>query len=97
MFSCTWQARVDLFAEAEAALTEDPVQQRARKVATMWREILETESAGDAQVRGGLMQWWADRPNWRASLRWWVEGMHRMTGKQFDRAADYVDRAVAAG
>jgi hypothetical protein len=96
MFSCTWQARVDLFQEADAAIGEDPAGPRGRKVAAMWREVIGAESAGDAEVQAGLTKWWADRANWRPSLRWWVEGMHRMIGERFDRAADFVDRAVVA-
>jgi len=94
MFSCTWQARVDLFQEAQAAIGEDPSGARGRKVAAMWRELIEVESAGDGEVKAGLMRWWADRANWRPSLRWWVEGLHRMIGGRFDRAADFVDRAA---
>jgi hypothetical protein len=62
----------------------------------MWRDLIDTESAGDAEVQAGLMKWWADRANWRPSLRWWVGGLHRMIGERFDRAADFVDRAVVA-
>ena len=94
MFSCTWQARVDLLQAADSAIGEDPAGPLGRKVASMWRDVLEMESEGDAQVKAGMENWWADRSNWRPSLRWWSEALHRLGGDRFDRAADFVDRAV---
>jgi DNA-binding transcriptional MerR regulator len=95
MFSCTWQARVDLFHDAAAALDDDPASERAQSLAARWRELLATESAGDPEVLDGLLRWWTDRPNWRANLRWWTEGLHRMSGQQFDRVAEFLVRACS--
>jgi DNA-binding transcriptional MerR regulator len=96
LYTGTWQARVDLFEEAEAALGDDPAGARGQRLAARWRELLLTESAGDPAIRAGLVKWWADRANWAANLRWWTEGLHRMTGERFDCAADYLERAVEA-
>ena len=43
------------------------------------------------------MKQWADRRHWPATLRWQMEGLHGMSSEQFERAADFIDAAVAAG
>jgi DNA-binding transcriptional MerR regulator len=96
LYTGTWQERVDLFQDVEAALGEDPAGLYGRRLAARWGELLDKESGGDPAVRAGLVKWWADRPNWRANLRWWAEGLHRMSAERFDRAADHLDRVVGA-
>ena len=39
---------------------------------------------------------WADRPNWTATRRWLEEGLSMVTGERFDKAADFIDKAVAS-
>ena len=41
------------------------------------------------------MKAWADRENWRATLRWHTEGLHRMPYDRFLEAAAFIDRAIA--
>lgn len=91
-----WQARVDLFRDIEAALSEDPAGQKGQGLAHRWIAQLEHESSGDAEIKAGLMKAWADRQNWPTTLRWQTEGTSMMTGERFDKAADFIDKALSA-
>jgi DNA-binding transcriptional MerR regulator len=91
-----WQARVDLFRDVEAAENEDPTGERGHALAQRWIAQLEDESSGDAEIKVGLMKAWADRQNWPSTLRWHTEGIFMMTGERFDKAADFIDKALAA-
>jgi DNA-binding transcriptional MerR regulator len=95
--SRAWQARVDLFRDVEAAWNDNPTDENGRVVARRWISLLEDESSGDPEIKAGLVKAWADRQNWSATLRWCTEAIFMMTGERFDKAADFIDRAVAAG
>lgn len=95
--SCRWQAKVDLFRDVEAVLNEDPGGEKGQGLAQRWIAQLEDESSGDAEIKAGLVKAWADRQNWPATVRWYMEGIFMMTGERFDKAADFIDRTIAAG
>jgi len=92
----SWQERLDLFRDIEAALGEDPAGETGQALARRWLAQLEKASAGDAEVKAGLVNSWADRRNWTATLRWNMEGMVMMNQERFDRAADFLDEACRA-
>jgi hypothetical protein len=94
--SSTWQERLDLFRDIEAALHEDPAGEKGQALARRWLEQTEKASAGDAEVKAGLLNSWADRRNWTATLRWNMEGMVMMSSERFDSAADFLDEACRA-
>lgn len=93
--SSSWQARVDLFAEIEAALSEDPGSTKAQGLANRWIAQVELDSVGDAEVKAGVMKTWADRRNWPATLRHQMQGLHMMQDERFLRCADFIDRTIA--
>jgi hypothetical protein len=66
---------------------------QAHRFANEWTALFEVDSGGDPGVTEGLMHCWADRPNWSAVVRWREEGLHMLSGEQFDRVADFLDRA----
>ncbi|HEY6340570.1 MAG TPA: DinB family protein [Bryobacteraceae bacterium] len=94
--SAQWQARVDLFREIEAALSEDPAGEKAQVFAARWQAQIENASGGDPEIKLGLLAGWSRRREWPASLRWQVEGLHLMSFERFEKAADFLDRAVEA-
>ena len=94
--SRAWQARVDLFRDAESMLGEDPAGEPAQALAARWRAQMDDASGGDPSVKAGLMKQWADRPHWPATLRWQMVGLSMMSDERFDTAADFIDAAVAA-
>ncbi len=92
-----WQARVDLFRDIAAALGEDPAGERGQEIARRFRAQREDFTNGDSEVKAGLDKMWADRPNWRRPLRWQMEALYKQQDEMFDRCADFLDRALAAG
>ena len=94
--SRSWQARVDLFRDVESALGEDPAGELAQALAARWRAQMDDTSGGNPGVKAGLMKQWADRPHWPVTLRWQMVGLSMMSDERFDKAADFIDAAVAA-
>jgi hypothetical protein len=94
--STAWQTRVDLFHDVEAALGTDPAGDTAQALVRRWRSLIEDESGGHGDIQAGLRAAWVDRRNWSATLRWQTEGLHVMSFEGFTRAADFLDRALAA-
>ena len=94
--SAQWQARVDLFRDIEATLGEDPAGEKAQGFAARWQAQIEEASGGDPEIKLGLLAGWSRRHEWPASLRWQAEGLHMMSFERFERAADFLDRAVEA-
>ncbi len=92
-----WQARVDLFQDIEKALQEDPASEVAQALVARWRAQREEFSGGDSEIKAALLRSWAHRRHWPASVRWQVEGLHMMSFERFEKAADFLERAVAAG
>ena len=95
VYSVLWQTRVDLFRDIESSLDEDLGSVGTNVLALRWMAYLDAASGGDPSVKAGLMQAWADRPNWSATIRWMEEGLSMMNTERFDRAADFIDKAVA--
>jgi MerR family transcriptional regulator, thiopeptide resistance regulator len=93
--SAIWQSRVDLFREIESSLREDPASEKVKALAVHWRAYLDVASGGHPGVKAGLMNVWADRKNWTATLRWLEETLSMVTAERFDTAADFLDKAVA--
>jgi hypothetical protein len=57
---------------------------------------LQRESGGNREVEAGLRAAWADRRNWSATVRWYMEGLAMMSTERFDLAADFLDDACQA-
>lgn len=94
--SAFWQARLDLFHEIESSLSKDPAGEKGREFALRWMAQMEEESGGDPEVKAGLLKCWADRRNWSATVRWYMEGLAMMNTERFERAADFLDEARLA-
>ena len=90
-----WQARVDLFADIEKALLEDPASDVAQALVARWRAQSDEASGGDSEIKTALLRNWTSRRHWPPSVRWQTEALHMMSFERFERAADFLDRAVA--
>jgi DNA-binding transcriptional MerR regulator len=95
-FPFAWQARVDLFRDIEAALEQQSESETARALVERWMAQVDETTGGDPEVQAGLLRTWAGRRNWPATLRWQMEGVYGMTAERFDRAADFLERALGA-
>jgi hypothetical protein len=93
----SWQARVDLFRDIAAALGEDPAGEKGQELAARFRAQREDFTNGDPDTKEGLNKMWADRRNWPRPLRWQMEALCGQQNGQFDRCADFLDDALAAG
>ena len=93
--SRAWQARVDLFRDVEAAFGADPASDTAQALAARWRSLIDEASGADPEVQDGLMKMWNDRHHWSATLRWQIEAFHMMGSERFEKAADFIDTALA--
>jgi hypothetical protein len=94
--SQSWQARVDLFNEVEAAREGDPQGAKAQELAGRWQAQVESDSFGDSELRAGVIKTWDDRRNWSQVLRHQMEAMYMMPYDRFLPCADFIDRAVQA-
>ena len=94
--SAFWQERLDLFHDIESALDEDPAGEKGRSLAARWMAQLDQEGAGDPEIKAGLLNCWAQRRRWSATVRWYMEGLAMMNTERFDRAADFLDEACRA-
>jgi DNA-binding transcriptional MerR regulator len=90
-----WQASVDLFRDVEASLAEDPAGEPAQALAARWLALVDSTSGGHPEVKDGVMKVWADRRNWTATLRWQMESLYMATSERFEKAADFIERALA--
>jgi uncharacterized damage-inducible protein DinB len=57
---------------------------------------LDTVSGGDPDVKAALLKGWSLRRHWPASQHWRIERLHEMSYERFEKAADFLDQAVAA-
>lgn len=92
-----WQARVDLFCDIEKNLGEDPAGDAAQALVARWKAQTVEISGGKAELIATRQHNWAHRKHWPESLRWEIERVHMMSWERFEKAADFLDRAVAAG
>lgn len=88
--------RVQLFRDLEAALDEDPAGPVAQELVARRNEQLEQICGGDSKIVDLMLKGWAQRANWPESMRWRIEDIHQMSWDRFQRAADFLDRAIAA-
>ena len=55
---------LELIADVEAALGEDPAGEKGQALAARWSGLVEEFTGGDPEVAGGLKQLYADSGNW---------------------------------
>ena len=91
-----WQARVDLFQDIEKALGEDPAGEIAQSLVARWNTQQDEASGGDVEIKSALLKGWSHRKSWPPSMQWQVEALHMMSFERFEKAADFLDRAIAA-
>lgn len=82
---------LELIAEVEQAMGEDPASPRAQELARRWKGLVEGFSGGDPEVTAGLGKLWADRANWPQSAQQWAQPFH-ITREMFD----FIAKAMAA-
>jgi DNA-binding transcriptional MerR regulator len=87
------ESRMVLFHDIEASLREDPLGERAQALVSRWHALLESETAGDQEIKATMMKAWAGRWNWPAGLRQYVASLYRMNVEAWERVADFLDHS----
>ncbi|HTD23155.1 MAG TPA: TipAS antibiotic-recognition domain-containing protein [Terriglobales bacterium] len=83
------QAWSDLFRDVEAALGEDPAGEKAQALVARWKELTESSTGGDPEIKAGAMKAWEDRQNWPA---WHKQSMGLVN---HDKIAEFIGKAFA--
>lgn len=60
---------MELIAEVEASLDEDPAGDKAQALATRWKTLVEGFTGGDPDMTQGLKKLYSDQANWPASFK----------------------------
>ncbi len=94
--SAQWRERVELFRDLEATMDQDPAGPAAQALVARWRAQLDRNAGGDPEIKQHMLATWAHRRYWPESQRWRVEELHMMPYERFEKAADFLDEAVAA-
>ncbi|MGA9071203.1 MAG: MerR family transcriptional regulator [Terracidiphilus sp.] len=82
-FSQEW---IDLIAEVEAALGEDPASEKVQTLVARWLAL----SSSDPEVREGAAKAWADRDNWPSAMQ------QRNAELNMEKIAPFILQAMAA-
>jgi DNA-binding transcriptional MerR regulator len=83
---------MDLIAEVEAHVGEDPASPKAQELARRWKELVEAFTGGDREVTEGVGKLWADRANWPAQAQQWAQPF-KITREMWE----FISKAMAAG
>jgi DNA-binding transcriptional MerR regulator len=90
-----FRVRVELSHDIRASLTEDPGSEKAQALVARWLKLSDIESDGDPEIKDGIMKSMADRKNWPAWVKREVASRYQMSFADFNRAADFIERALA--
>jgi len=94
--SAQWRERVELFRDLEATMDQDPAGPAAQALVARWYAQLDRATGGNPEIKDLMLKTWAHRRHWPKSQRWRVEELHMMSYDRFEKAADFLDQAVAA-
>jgi MerR family transcriptional regulator, thiopeptide resistance regulator len=64
---------IDLIADVEASLGEDPASPKAQALARRWKDLVEGFTGGDPELTRGVGRLWADKANWPSHAQQWAE------------------------
>ena len=60
---------MELIADVEASLDEDPAGEKAQALAARWKALVEGFTGGDPDITQGLKKLYSDQANWPASFK----------------------------
>jgi DNA-binding transcriptional MerR regulator len=80
----------EFYIDLGAALGEDPGGEQGQALAARWMELSRRLSGGDAEVRLGMMNAWADHRNWPGELRLQDREVH------MDEIGAFIQKAISA-
>ena len=86
-------ARIDLYRDCAAAVSEDPAGAMAQRLVARWQAILDAECGGDADTIDQQVAAWRRRHTWAPAMRRYIASCYAMDADSWLRAADFLQRA----
>ena len=86
-------ARIDLYRECAAAVSEDPASVKAQRLVARWRAILDAECGGDADTIDQQIAAWRRRNSWTPAMRRYTASCYALDTDSWRHAADFLEAA----
>ena len=86
-------ARIDLYRDCAAAVSEDPAGAVAQRLVARWRAILDAECGGDAATIEQQIAAWRSRRTWTPAMLRYISSCYAMDAASWLPAADFLEQA----
>ena len=86
-------ARIDLYRDCAAAVSEDPAGDVAQRLVARWQAILDAECAGDAETIDQQIAAWRSRSTWAPAMLRYMSSCYAMDPHSWQQAADFLEQA----
>jgi hypothetical protein len=86
-------ARIDLYRDCAAALSEDPAGIMAQRLVARWQAILHAECGGDADTIDQQIAAWRTRRTWAPAMLRYMSSCYAMDADSWLRAGDFLESA----
>jgi len=86
-------ARIELYRDCSAAVSEDPAGVLAQRLVTRWQAILHAECGGDAETIDQQIAAWRGRHTWTPAMLRYISSCYAMDAGPWLHAADFLERA----
>jgi hypothetical protein len=87
-------ARIDLYRDCAAAVSEDPAGLTAQRLVARWQAILDGECGGDAETIDQQVAAWRSRRTWAPAMRRYMASCYAMDVDSWLHAADFLEAAL---
>ena len=86
-------ARIELYRDCAAAVSEDPAGAKAQRLVARWQAILDAECGGDAGTIEQQIAAWRSRRTWTPAMLRYISSCYAMDAASWLPAADFLERA----
>ncbi len=86
-------ARIDLYRDCAAAVSEDPAGAVAQRLVSRWQAILDAECGGDADTIEQQIAAWRGRRAWTPAMLRYISSCYAMDAGPWLGAADFLEAA----
>jgi hypothetical protein len=86
-------ARIGLYRDCAAAVTENPASDVAQRLVLRWKTILEAECGGDPETMREQIAAWRSRTKWTPAMLRYMASCYAMDVDTWRRAADFLESA----
>ena len=86
-------ARIDLYRDCAAAVSEDPAGVTAQRLVARWQAILHAECGGDAETIDQQLAAWRSRHTWTPAMLRYISSCYAMDAVSWLPAADFLEAA----